>query len=462
MLTPRRLTHQEYQKTILGPLDNVIQTMERRGVPVSLERLDDIRVAAKGAEDRYKNELDAWASKLGLADVNWNSPYQLLDVFEAAKVPRSPYNKKGLLPEDKDSTDDGAIEWLLAHAPEFRSELSTLREYRRAKRIVNYAVRWSAIAVPRDGYATLHPSFGLASDNDNRAGAVTGRFAIKEPPLNQVPSSQDKDKFGIKSAFIAPKGCSVIAVDASQLEVVLIADLATRLFGTRGMTDRLIAKADFHIFTAKAIFGDILGDQLVKDTPKELFKKNPHTKYTRDQAKNLRYGAHYLKGARAFGETLFTPEGDAIGYEQGEKLLNGLYTAAPELPLLKEWGAYWVKRYGVVSSALGRWRVCSGWDSPRRGEFNRACRIYANWYPQATGQEILSLALINIFKDPALKELGYVATLPVHDEILGYAPTENAKEAMELVKGHIINALELHAPLLAEGGVGESWLTAKP
>lgn len=462
-MEPRRLSHAEYQKLILGPMDGIVQTMERVGVPISLTVLSSIEQDANTAVDEYKRTLNAWALKsTGVLEVNWNSWQQLLAIFDEAGIPRSPYYKKGKLQEGESSTDDGAVEWLLAHCPEHKDVLTTLREYRRARRIANYCEKWRGLARQTDkGYATLHPSFGLSSDNDSRPGAVTGRFAVKNPALNQVPSVPEKDKFGIKRAFVAPPGRVVVSVDASQLEVVLIAELATRLFGTTGMTQRLVAKEDFHIFTAKYIYGNLLGDARVRDTPKESFKSDPYCKDKRSICKNLRYGAHYLKGARAFGETLFTDNGDAIGLEMGQTLLNGLYEADPELPMLKSWGRHWVKRYGVACSAFGRWRVCTGWDSDKPGEFNRACRIYANWYPQTTGQELLVTALINIFNDKDLLGLGYVPVLPVHDEILGHCPEPVAEEVTDRVIRHVSTALTLLAPLSAEGGYGENWKVAK-
>lgn len=462
MMEPRVLSHHEYQRTILGPMDAMVQDMEREGIPVSIGRFKELGSAASLAASEKEAELATWAHEVaGLSEMNFNSQKQVLALLDKAGVPRSPYFKKGMVPDDKASVDDGAIEWLLAHSPEHRPQLTLLREYRRAKRVVNYCEKWAGMAVDRGGYATLHPSFGFATDNDSRPGAVTGRFAVKNPALNQVPSRSDKDVFGVKSAFVAPPGEVVVSVDASQLEVVLIADFATRLLGTTAMADRLRAKVDFHVFTSKEIHGKILGDQIALDTPDKEYKKNPYTARLRDQAKNLRYGKHYRKSGKAFGETLFDEHGNAIGHEMGEKLSQGLYAADPELEYLHGYGDLWVKRYGTAVSAFGRWRMCPGWDSPKRGEFNRACRVFSNWYPQATGQELLVIALLNIRNDIRLQAMGYRARLPVHDEIVGTCPERHAAEATELVAWHISNAVALHAPLAAEGAYASNWKEAK-
>ena len=459
MRIPEQLSPQEYERQILGPLDDVVQQMERTGVCVSVPRFNEIRNAALLVAEELSRDLVYWSGK---PDLNWASPMQVQAFLHGdLGLPHSPYNKKGSVQDGKVSTDDRAIEWLADHFPEHRKDLNTLRDLRRAKRMAQYAEKWASMAIDRGGYATLHPSFGLASDSDDRPGAKTGRFAVKNPALNQVPADPDKDKFGIRTAFIAPPGHVVVACDASQLEVVLIAHKATILFGTTILGDKLRAGGDLHIQTARHIYGHVLGDAVCRDTPDELYKKNPHTKLRRGNSKNLRYGMHYRKGGIGFGATLFDEHGDAIGPEMGCKLVEAMYDAEPELRMLHDFGDWWTRKYGYTSSLFGRWVQLVGWDSYRTGIFNRARRREANWMPQASGQEILAIALINIANDEILRKLGYVLRLPVHDEIVGTCPEANAPEALARIRDHIKYAVELSAPLGAEGGFAANWAGAK-
>lgn len=466
MLEPRPLTHQEYQTTFLRPLDGIVQEMERTGVTVSVPRFRELSAAAGAAVVDHETKLNAWAEKVGHVGVNFNSWQAVLALFDAAGVPRSPYYRKGAVPDGKASVDDGALDWLISHCPEHRENLLELRYRRRAARIVMYCDKWAGMAVDRGSYATLHPSFGLASDNDSRPGAVTGRFAVKEPALNQVPSNEKKDIFGLKSAFIAPPGEVVVSVDASQLEVVLIADFADRVLGVREMADRLEpgpdGKAkDFHIFTARKIFGEILGDEVALNTPDDEYKKNPYTSRLRGDAKSLRYGIHYLKSGPSFGDSLFDEHGNAIGRERGIALVDAFYQAEGDLKLVHDFGAWWVRRYGVAVSAFGRWRMCDGWDSKKLGEYNRAKRIFANWYPQSTGQEVLVAALIAIHNDKDLWRMGYRVRLPVHDELVGTVPLAHAEEATRIVEHHVAKSVALRARLVACGGFADTWKDAK-
>jgi DNA polymerase I len=456
MRRPQQLSHQEYHAVILGPLDCVVQQMERDGVCVSLERFKAIEVAATEDMAVQEAKLNTWSGKA----LKWSSPQQVAGFLHGdLALPESPVmGKVGQVKPGKVSVDDVALDWLISHCPGARDGLRTLREYRRSKRVVNYATSWAGMAVDRGAYATLHPAFGLSSDADTRPGAKTGRFAVKNPALNQVPGSE-KDRFGLRSAFVAPPGFVVIACDASQLECVLIADKATRLFGTTIMTDHLKA-ADMHIGTAKYIYGEVLGDQVVKDTPEDQFKKNPHTAHRRKTAKNLRYGLHYRKSGYGFGSSLFDANGDPIGTDAGEALVEAMYGFEPELRWLHQYGDWWTRNKGYASSALGRWTWLDGWNSSRPAEQRRAARKEANWWAQATGQEILALALIGCSRDEDLRGMGFRIQLPVHDEIVAIVRESWAEEATARLQHYITHSLELLSPLGASGGWGENWAKA--
>ena len=40
--------------------------------------------------------------------------------------------------------------------------------------------------------------------------------------------------------------------------------------------------------------------------------------------------------------------------------------------------------------------------------------------------------MINVDKDPRLKELGFELLIPVHDELIGQCPVENAEEVSKI------------------------------
>ena len=92
---------------------------------------------------------------------------------------------------------------------------------------------------------------------------------------------------------------------------------------------------------------------------------------------------------------------------------------------------------------------------------NRAWRQSLNYPMQSSGQEIMAMALIWIMSDPVLRDLGYVLSLVVHDEIVGWAPDTHADEALRRVEHIMVNAVNLLVPLKAEGKTGKAWSKCK-
>ena len=52
------------------------------------------------------------------------------------------------------------------------------------------------------------------------------------------------------------------------------------------------------------------------------------------------------------------------------------------------------------------------------------------------------IAMINIHKDELLNKLGYKLIIPVHDEVLGVCPIENAKEVRERLEYLMIHVVD--------------------
>jgi DNA polymerase I len=112
-------------------------------------------------------------------------------------------------------------------------------------------------------------------------------------------------------------------------------------------------------------------------------------------------------------------------------------------------------------SLFGRLTPLPGAKAQKMGDRNRAWRQALNFPLQAGGQEIMALALISIFSDPLLRELGFELSLVVHDEIIGWAPEATSERALLRVQELMVTAVELLAPLQAEGHTGNNWSEAK-
>jgi DNA polymerase-1 len=326
-----------------------------------------------------------------------------------------------------------------------------------------YARDWLAKALPfGDGTFRLHPSFGLASDHDTRAGAVTGRFGVKNPPLNQVPRDPKKDPAGMRAAFIPPPGMRMIVVDYSQLEVVILSHLIALLFDTEDpLVINVKAGLDIHGPAARFIFGELAGDSWVANSAIPDFKKIPKLKALRDLGKIGIYGKNYGKGPRGFAFSTFLEDGSPLGMERANLLCNGLDRFYPGVPTYQSFIREQITRTAQICTLWGRWQPLPNAQSNKQGWRNRAWRQALNYPMQGSGQEIMAFALITILEDEVLRDLGYVLSLVVHDEIVGWAPEANADAALFRVNEIMIYCVQLLTPLKAEGHHGTSWKEAK-
>lgn len=353
--------------------------------------------------------------------------------------------------------------------------------------MARYARDWEAAAIPHaDGTYRLHPSFGLASDHDTRPGAKTGRFGVKNPALNQVPTNTEaagdlgvpKDPAGVKRAFVAPPGMRLVVVDYSQLEIVILAHLIAALFGDEDPLVRRVRDGeDIHGPLARTVFGELGGDELAKMAKagrylglgpdgKPLyepndFKKVPLLKLYRNLAKAGIYGNNYGKGQKGFAQSVFLPTGEPLGDERSELLVKGMRKEFPGTFLYQDYVREWIQREAFIMSLFGRVQPLPNARSPKLGWRNRAWRQALNYPMQGGGQEIMALALIAIMNDEVLRRLGFVLSLVVHDEIVGWAPEAAAEEALHRLEWIMVNVVELLAPLKAEGKTGATWKEAK-
>lgn len=461
-LVPALWTAAEYHQHLLVPVGRAVIGMERQGIPVDCETLRGIESDMAARAVVLHDELRRWTGGL---DVNWNSPKQLIDWLHGTLgLPESPYCKKGSVADDKTSTDDRALEWIGGHSAEHRKPIQALRMLRQVERMGRYARDWLANALPYgDGTMRLHPSFGLASDHDNRPGAVTGRFGVKNPALNQVPRNPAKDPAGMRRAFVAPPGMRLIVVDYSQLEVVIMAHLIATLFGADD--DPLVMRVrqghDIHGPLARFIFGELANDAYVANAEVPAFKTDPRLKQLRELAKAGIYGNNYGKGERGFADSLFLPDGEPLGKQRAALLVDGMRQFYPGVFRYQDFIRTHIERTGSIMSLFGRWQPMPLAKSSRQGDRNRAWRQSLNYPMQAGGQEIMALALTLINDDPLLHELGYVLSLVVHDEVVGWAQEATCERALTRVEELMVTAVKLLAPLKAEGHTGTNWSSAK-
>jgi DNA polymerase I len=81
---------------------------------------------------------------------------------------------------------------------------------------------------------------------------------------------------------------------------------------------------------------------------------------------------------------------------------------------------------------------------------------------QGTASDIVKIAMLHV--DEEFKRNGLEARLlmQVHDELLVEVPNSEVDKVTEILKREMETAVELDVPLVADVGVGENWMDAKP
>jgi DNA polymerase-1 len=120
----------------------------------------------------------------------------------------------------------------------------------------------------------------------------------------------------------------------------------------------------------------------------------------------------------------------------------------------------------VVVPPTGRRRRLPGLFSDNDYEVFRAQRQAVNVVIQGFAANIMKMALLDV--DEALTESGARVLLTVHDEIMIEVPESEAQDVYDLTIKVMNGIVGLDGkpvlgkvPLLAEGGIGDTWVDAK-
>ena len=276
----------------------------------------------------------------------------------------------------------------------------------RAKRAEKWRVAYAETFLDsRDENDRVHP--GLKS-----LAARTGRMAIANPPLQQLPAGD----WRIRRCFIPDPGNVFISSDFSQIELRVIAANAQ----VEQMIDAIKTDVDLHNRTADLIWPD------------------GWTKKQRGIAKNVAFGYAYGAGPKKISETAGIP------YAEARKIVTAFENAYPEIPQFSD-------QLQAEARSNG-WLIATSYGRELPVSPNKAYAAM-NYSTQSTARDVFADAMLKV--DEAL---GDRLVLPIHDEILHQAPITEATEQAQLVRS--IMQGEFHGvPIDADSeiGWGGSW-----
>lgn len=463
-----------YDSAKIQAIEEAAIVMERNGFMI------DPAYCAAGLQTAQADEqgclamLRATLALLGVpplpgVDNVWSSQKQLPFLLEnVLGMPPSPYKMKGKvdLASGARSTDKRALDWIrgcVSGDAAKRRIVEGVVELRRIRSGIKYLEKFPRFIGP-DGF--IHPVCGPAGDDDDRVGAITGRFGMKNPEGQQIPRDPKKDRYRIRRAFIAPPGQKLVVADYTALEVVILANICEMLFGDTLLLDLTGPGQDIHAFNAHGIFGKQLdwrtdsGRRIRDFETQSLYKTDPELSWYRDTVKAVWYKLQYGGTVHGFATSLLDKDGEPVGETRAREIVEALYAACPPIQKWHGWVANFLRKHRGIPGLDGRWIDYGDLIDKGQWGFEAACRGADNGPMQMTGAATIGAAMVSCNEDPEFDKMGAKMQLQVHDELQYRAPAENAQRCGELLEEHMVNAFPLKN-LRVEWGIGDNWEEVK-
>jgi DNA polymerase I-like protein with 3'-5' exonuclease and polymerase domains len=245
-------------------------------------------------------------------------------------------------------------------------------------------------------------------------GAVTGRMTHHSPNMAQVPNSSAIYGLECRDLWTVEKGCKLVGIDASGLELRMLAHY---------MND--------DEYTNEVVSGDI-----------HTANQNAAGLETRNQAKTFIYAFLYGAGPAKIGSVVGGTS------KEGQKLITNFLRNTPKLQRLRE----------RVSEAFTARGVLLGLDG--RKLLIRSEHSALNTLLQGAGAIAMKQALVLLHKDLTNRKIPFKLVANVHDEWQIEVPEKYAEQVGQSGVTAITDAgveFKMNCPLTGEYKIGDTW-----
>ena len=459
------------------------------------DKFDKLMVKNPGAYNKLFKD--------GIRKVNISSPTQLAILFYDVLDFESPDKK----------SPRGTGESILKS---FKHPLvDSILEYRSMSKLLStYIEAIPSHIAKRDN--RLHANF-------NQYGAKTGRFSSSDPNLQNIPSQKTTLSDGtvidaghdIRQMFIAGDGMVIVGGDFSQQEPRCLAHMS----GDEHMINAYLEGKDLYGTIASKIY-KMPYEECLEFRPDGTV--NPEGKARRTSVKPVLLGLMYGRGVSSIAEQMkiSTQEAQKIiddfyaEFPKVKEFVDFAQTFARDYGFVETaWGRkrrlsdmqlppieikpciksysdnfdpfafndnnsipqddyvpneIYQKYWTLLNKARGKQQQQNvkelaqqeGYQiKDNRGFIEDAKRQCVNSIIQGSAADITKITMIKIFNDAELNRLGYRIIIPVHDEVLGICPRENAKavrDRLEYIMVHIVDD-KFEIPMKCDIEVTERW-----
>ena len=400
-------------KNIELPLVNVLYEMEKTGVRVDINLLDELRVQFVDIITDLTNKIISYNNN---ESFNINSPKQLGEFL---------FNKLGLKHGKKTKTG-------------FSTNVEVLESLRGSHPVIEYILKYREISKLLSTYIDgLKPLIigGRVHTIFKQTVTATGRLSSTEPNLQNIPVRKEVGR-ELRKMFIASENCKIVCADYSQIELRLMAHFS----GDENLIKAFNDGLDVHKFTASRAFG----------VPFEMVSSD-----MRRRAKAINFGIIY--GISSFGLS------NDIGMSpyEAKQFIDKYFEMYPKVKQYMDSNVEFAKQNGYISTLAGRIRYIPEINVTNYQTRSFGERIAMNMPLQGSASDIIKMAMIEVQNNLKKEGLKAKLVLQVHDELLIDCPNEEVEKVQSILKLSMENVVNLKVRLDVDISVGNNWLEAK-
>lgn len=402
----------------------VLWEMSRKGIPVSNERVEAIRVECTEKVEEAQEYLDIIAG----SSVNPRSSKQVATLLhERLGFPVDRLSKKG-----NPCTDDKALAYyhILSKTKLQKQAIEIIREIRKNSNMIS---KFCNIEKDIDG--RLRCLYNPGGTNTGRLSSSSFKPTNTGANLQNIP----RDKRARK-CFIPDEGYEFFYHDLERAESLVVAHLC----GDALMLAHHAPGADAHRLLACQLY-EIDDPAVINDDQRYM-------------GKQTRHAGNYMEGWKVFQENvnkLAAVTGVSLSAAQAKYFIQRYRDLHPGLTAWWNSTAQEIKTRGVLHNLLGR---------PRRfyDRYDSVLPMAVAYRPQSTVGDVMNKAIVKMHHDEELNDLGAQMLIQVHDAVGGQIPVKNREAILrrqkELMTMPLINPRtreEFSIPV--ELAVGPSW-----
>jgi len=399
---------------IEAPISKVLADMETRGVLLSIDYLlklkEELLVEIGRIQEKIYKEIGH--------EFNIASPSQVAEVL---------YDELKLGIGQRNRTTRESV---LLKMKDMHPVVPLILKFREVSKILSTYVDPFAQMVELGQGVDLDSKFISIHTDYKQMGTSSGRFASQNPNMQNIPA-RGTWASRVREMFVARDGMSYVALDYSQIESRIMADISNDEALIR---DFKLGK-DIHTVTASKVLGKPIKDI----TPAE-----------RSRGKTVNFGILYGQTEYGLASMLEIPK------EKAKKMIDSYFKHYKGIATYIKNSEKMARERGYVESMFGRRRYVLGLKSENRRVYDGALREAINMPIQGGDADIMKLAMILVDRMIAKEYPDKVfGVLQVHDEMIYEVTDDITNEFAEKAKDVMENVIELKVPLEVHYNIGK-------